>query len=195
MAILSTYPVAVAKDDDLILGTQVGAPPAGSTQINPTKNFTIDSIRNLMGKYMVNGLVNNLASGGGGSFDFMEWTSNITSATQIPMIKLPQAVQLKTIAYTWMGDTALNIAVGDQVAFDIGTIAPGLNPVIANYVPVKPLFQLTSADNGTYANAIVDNIDQDFNAGDQIAVVGTESGTVTPNTGELAITFIFQAKI
>jgi len=195
MAILSTYPVAVAKDDDLILGTQVGAPPAGSTQINPTKNFTIDSIRNLMGKYMVNGLVNNLASGGGGSFDFMEWTSNITSATQIPMIKLPQAVQLKTIAYTWMGDTALNIAVGDQVAFDIGTIAPGLNPVIANYVPVKPLFQLTSADNGTYANAIVDNIDQDFNAGDQIAVVGTESGAVTPNTGELAITFIFQAKI
>jgi len=195
MAILSTYPVAVAKDDDLILGTQVGAPPAGSTQINPTKNFTIASIRDLMGKYMVNGLVNNLASGGGGSFDFMEWTSNITSSTQIPMIKLPQAVQLKTIAYTWMGDTALNIAVGDQVAFDIGTIAPGLNPVIANYVPVKPLFQLTSADNGTYANAIVDNINQDFNAGDQIAVVGTESGTVTPNTGELAITFIFQAKI
>jgi len=195
MAILSTYPVAVAKDDDLILGTQVGAPPAGSTQINPTKNFTIASIRDLMGKYMVNGLVNNLASGGGGSFDFMEWTSNITSPTQIPMIKLPQAVQLKTIAYTWMGDTALNIAVGDQVAFDIGTIAPGLNPVIANYVPVKPLFQLTSADNGTYANAIVDNINQDFNAGDQIAVVGTESGTVTPNTGELAITFIFQAKI
>lgn len=195
MAILSTYPVAVAKDDDLILGTQVGAPPAGSTQINPTKNFTIASIRDLMGKYMVNGLVNNLASGGGGSFDFMEWTSNITPTTQIPMIKLPQAVQLKTISYTWMGDTALNIAVGDQVAFDIGTIAPGLNPVIANYVPVKPLFQLTSADNGTYANAIVDNINQDFNAGDQIAVVGTESGIVTPNTGELAITFIFQAKI
>lgn len=195
MAILSTYPVAVAKDDDLILGTQVGAPPAGSTQINPTKNFTIASIRDLMGKYMVNGLVNNLASGGGGSFDFMEWTSNITSATQIPMIKLPQAVQLKTIAYTWMGDLPLTIAVGDQVAFDIGTIAPGLNPVIANYVPVKPLFQLTSADNGTYANAIVDNINQDFNAGDQIAVIGTESGAVTPNTGELAITFIFQAKI
>jgi len=60
---------------------------------------------------------------------------------------------------------------------------------------VKPLFQLTSADNGTYANAIVDNINQDFNAGDQIAVIGTESGAVTPNTGELAITFIFQAKI
>ncbi len=195
MAILSTYPVAVAKDDDLILGTQVGAPPAGSTQINPTKNFTIASIRDLMGKYMVNGLVNNLASGGGGAFDFMEWTSNITSSTQIPMIKLPQAVQLKTIAYTWMGDSPLTIAVGDQVAFDIGTIAPGLNPVIGNYVPVKPLFQLTSADNGTYANAIVDNINQDFNAGDQIAVIGTESGAVTPNTGELAITFIFQAKI
>jgi hypothetical protein len=138
MSILSTYPVAVAKDDDLILGTQVGAPPAGSTQINPTKNFTIASIRDLMGKYMVNGLVNNLASGGGGSFDFMEWTSNITSSTQIPMIKLPQAVQLKTIAYTWMGDSPLTIAVGDQVAFDIGTIAPGLNPVIGNYVPVKP---------------------------------------------------------
>ena len=92
-------------------------------------------------------------------------------------------------------DGTLNIAVGDQVAFNIGTIASGSNPVIGNYVPVVPLFQLTNADNGTYANAIVPNINQSFNAGDQLAVVGTESGAVTPNTGELSITFIFQAKI
>ena len=195
MAIISTYPIAVAKSTDLLVGTQVGAPPAGSSQVNPTKNFTISSIRDLVGRYMVNGLVNNLASGGGGSFDFMEWTSNVTSATQIPIIKLPTAVELVSIAYTWMGDTPLSIAVGDQVAFNIGTIANGSNPVIGNYVPVTPLFQLTNADDGTYANAIVQNINQSFNAGDQLAVVGTESGAVTPNTGELAITFIFQAKI
>ena len=195
MAIISTYPTAIAKSTDLLVGTQVGAPPTGSSQINPTKNFTISSIRDLVGRYMVNGLVNNLASGGGGSFDFMEWTSNVTSATQIPIIKIPTAVELVSIAYTWMGDTPLSIAVGDQVAFNIGTIANGVNPVIGNYVPVTPLFQLTNADDGTYANAIVPNINQSFNAGDQLAVVGTESGAVTPNTGELSITFIFQAKI
>ena len=144
MAIISTYPTAIAKIDDLLVGTQVGS---AGTQINPTKNFTIESIRDLVGRYMVTGLVNNLASAGSGGFDFMEWTSNVTGTTQIPIIKLPTDVELISIGFTWMGDTALSIGVGEQVEFTIGTIAPGLNPVVGNYSSVAPLFTLTNFVN------------------------------------------------
>ena len=59
MAIISTYPTAIATSNDLLVGTQVST---AGTQINPTKNFTIDSIRDLVGRYLVTGLVNNLGS-------------------------------------------------------------------------------------------------------------------------------------
>ena len=190
MAIISTYPKAVATSNDLLVGTQV---TTAGTQINPTKNFTIDSIRDLVGRYLVTGLVNNLASAGPGGFDFMEWTSNVTGTTQIPIIKLPTDVELIDIAFTWMGDTALVIGPGEQVAFGIGTVPSGSNPVIANYTETIPLFNITQADNGTYANGIVSGLNQKFNAGEQLAVVGTETGNVQPNSGELSITFVFKS--
>ena len=189
MAIISTYPKAIATSNDLLVGTQVST---AGTQINPTKNFTIDSIRDLVGRYLVTGLVNNLGSQASG-LDFMEWTSNVTSDTQIPIIKLPTDVELVSIAFTWMGDTALVIGPGDQIAFGIGTVPSGSNPIIGNYTETIPLFTLTQADNGTYANNIVANLNQKFNAGEQLAVVGQETGAVTPNTGELSITLLFKS--
>ena len=92
-----------------------------------------------------------------------------------------------------MGDTALVIGAGDQIAFGIGTVPSGSNPIIANYTETIPLFTLTQADNGTYANGIVANLNQKFNAGEQIAVVGQETGAVAPNTGELSITLLFKS--
>ena len=92
-----------------------------------------------------------------------------------------------------MGDTALVIGPGDQIAFGIGTVPSGSNPIIANYTETVPLFNLTQADNGTYANGIVAGFNQKFSAGEQLAVVGTETGAVTPNTGELSITFVFKS--
>ena len=141
---------------------------------------------------LINGLVNNLASAGTGGFDFMEWVSNVTSATQIPVMKTPRDLVLKAVSYSWMGDTALSIGVGEQVAFTIGTIPSGVNPVIANYTSALSLFDLTNADDGTYANDVVTGLNQAFGAGDIIAVVGQETGTVTPNSGELSLTFEFE---
>ena len=141
---------------------------------------------------LINGLVNNLASAGSGGFDFMEWVSNITSATQIPVMKTPRDIVLKAVSYSWMGDTALSIGVGEQVAFTIGTIPSGVNPVIANYTSLVSLFDLTNADVGTYANDVVTGLNQTFGAGDVIAVVGQETGTVTPNSGELSLCFEFE---
>jgi len=85
------------------------------------------------------------------------------------------------------------IGPGEQVAFGIGTVPSGSNPVIANYTETIPLFNLTAADNGTYANGIVTGLNQKFNAGEQLAVVGTETGNVQPNSGELSITFVFKS--
>jgi len=129
---------------------------------------------------------------GSGGYDFMEWVSNVTSTTQIPVMKLPHDAQLVSVSYVWMGDTALSIGVGEQVAFSIGTIPNGSNPVIGNYTSIASLFDLTNADDGTYANNVID-IGQDFNQGDILAVVGQETGTVTPNNGELGISLLFKS--
>ena len=141
---------------------------------------------------LINGLVNNLASAATGGYDFMEWVSNVTSATQIPVMKTPRDLVLKSVSYSWMGDTALSIGVGEQVAFTIGTIPSGVNPIIGNYTSLVSLFDLTNADDGTYANDVVTGLNQNFSAGDVIAVVGQETGTVTPNSGELSLTFEFE---
>ena len=141
---------------------------------------------------LINGLVNNLASAGSGGYDFMEWVSNVTSSTQIPVMKTPRDITLKSVSYSWMGNTPLSIAVGEQIAFTIGTIPSGSNPIIANYTSAVSLFDLTNADDGTYANDVVDGFSQAFSSGDVIAVVGQETGAITPNTGELSITLEFE---
>ena len=64
--------------------------------------------------------------------------------------------------------------------------------MIANYTPLISLFDLTNADDGTYANNVVTGFNQAFSAGDVIAVVGQETGSITPNTGELSITLEFE---
>ena len=141
---------------------------------------------------LINGLINNLGSAGSGGYDFMEFVSNVTSTTQIPVMKTPRNLTLKSVSYSWMGDTALVIGVGEQIAFTIGTIPSGVNPVIANYTSLISLFDLTNADDGTYANNVVTGFNQAFSAGDVIAVVGQETGSITPNTGELSITLEFE---
>ncbi len=171
-------------------GIQAGATDGDVLTYKAATNALV--LNNARGRTIINGLVNNLASAGSGGYDYMEWVSNITSATQIPVMKIPRAMTLRSVAYSWMGDTALSIGAGEFVTFTIGTIPSGSNPVIANYTSALQIFELDALDNGTYANGVVSGLSQLFNVGDVIAVVGQETGTVTPNTGELAITFEFE---
>ena len=106
-------------------------------------------------------------------------------------MKLTRAVRLVGVGFVWMGDTALSIGAGEQVEFTIGTIPSGSNPIIGNYTSSGVLFTLDSSVSGTWANGNNSGLTIDFNAGDIIAVVGQETGTVTPNTGELGITLDF----
>ncbi|NQY31526.1 MAG: hypothetical protein HRT69_18925, partial [Flavobacteriaceae bacterium] len=63
------------------------------------------------------------------------------------------------------------------------------------FVAINSLFSLTNADNGTFASGEIT-----FPVGTivigkhtNIAVVGLETGSVTPNDGELAITLQFKS--
>jgi len=191
-----------ASNGNLLVGGEVTFNDYGSGAITGTATYSLavdvngkvieEPVSSGSTTILINGLVNNLASAGSGGFDFMEWVSNITSATQIPVMKTPKDIVLKSVSYSWMGDTALSIGVGEQVAFTIGTIPSGVNPVIANYTSLVSLFDLTNADDGTYANDVVTGLNQAFGVGDIIAVVGQETGTVTPNSGELSLTFEFE---
>jgi len=197
MSIIFTYPLVkpgkLSKDDRFILSKMdVAGNPTKQTTLNEIGKYVSKYASAVVSPYIVNGLINNLASAGSGGYDFMEWVSNVTSTTQIPVMKLPHDAQLVSVSYVWMGDTALSIGVGEQVAFSIGTIPNGSNPVIGNYTSIASLFDLTNADDGTYANNVID-IGQDFNQGDILAVVGQETGTVTPNNGELGISLLFKS--
>ena len=57
---------------------------------------------------------------------------------------------------------------------------------MANYTPLGTLFTIDSTYNGLYASGQVDvtALDIQIPQNTNIAVVGTETGTVTPNTGD-----------
>ena len=144
------------------------------------------------------GLINNLGSQTQG-YDFMEWTSNVTSPTQIPLWRTPLPLKLKLVTWVWMGSSPLNIIAGDGVSFTIGSIPDGLSSTVGNYTPLggQNLFRLDGNDTGTYAAGQADvssfgiTIDQFTNT----AVVGVEDGAVGPNDGELAICLYFEESI
>jgi hypothetical protein len=168
---------------------------------NPTRNITVQQLANTISvaaypnRYLINGLVNNIASTVGG-YDFMEWVSNTTPDTQIPLMRTgTQPLELESIMWTWCGDAALSIGVGEQVGFSIGSIADGVNSQIGNFVAINSLFNLTNADDGTFPSGEINfppgtiQISKHTNIG----VVGLETGSVTPNDGELAITLQFKS--
>jgi hypothetical protein len=196
MAIIYSYPqISTVDMSDLLIITDIS-----KTQ-NPTRNVTVQQLANTISvaaypnRYLMNGLVNNIASTVAG-YDFMEWVSNTTPDTQIPLMRTgTQPLELESIMWAWCGDAALSIGVGEQVAFSIGSIPDGVNSQIGNFVAINTLFNLTNADDGTFPSgelifpAGTIQISKHTNMG----VVGLETGSVTPNDGELAITLQFKS--
>ena len=191
------------KDGELKLNTY------GSGQVSGTATYNLSVDANgrvietpdvVTPTFIMTGLINNLGSQTQG-YDFMEWTSNVTAPTQIPLWRTPLPLKLKLVTWVWMGSSPLNIIAGDSISFTIGTIPDGLSATIGNYTPVSTtgqnIFTLDGFDSGTYAAGQADvssfgiTIDQFSNT----AVVGAESGVVGPNDGELAICLYFEESI
>ena len=196
MARINTYPKLTAVNpSDLLVITDV------TSSENPTRTITVGQLSQYIQTaqspdyYVFNGLVNNLGSQGSGGYDFMEWTSNVTGPSQIPLIRTTDALQLMYVTWVWMGETPIQLEAKELVDFSIGTIADNVKAEIANYVPDTDIFSISSADNGTFVSgqADVSSLNITLNKNNNIAVVGLEVGTITPNTGELAISLKFKA--
>ena len=191
------------KDGELKLNTYGSGQVAGTATYNlsvDANGRVIETPDVVTPTFIMTGLINNLGSQTQG-YDFMEWTSNVTAPTQIPLWRTPLPLKLKLVTWVWMGSSPLNIIAGDSISFTIGTIPDGLSATIGNYTPVSTtgqnIFTLDGFDSGTYAAGQADvssfgiTIDQFSNT----AVVGAESGVVGPNDGELAICLYFEESI
>ena len=188
----------IRKDGELKLNTYGAGQVAGTATYNlsvDANGRVIETPDVVTPTFIMTGLINNLGSQTQG-YDFMEWTSNVSPSTQIPLWRTPLPVKLKLVTWVWMGSSPLNIFAGDSIGFTIGTIPDGLSSTIGNYTPLggQNLFILDGFDTGTYAAGQADvsslgiTIDQFTNT----AVVGAEDGTVGPNDGELAICLYFE---
>jgi hypothetical protein len=195
MARINTYPkLSTVNPSDLLVVTDV------TSSENPTRNITIGQLTQYLQTaqnkqyYVFNGLVNNLGSQGSGGYDFMEWTSNVTGPTQIPLIRTTDRLRLVYVSWVWMGETPIQLGAGESVTFSIGTIADNFKAEVANYFSISDIFALSSADSGSFVSgqADVSSFNIDFLQNDNIAVIGLEAGTITPNTGELAISLKFE---
>lgn len=195
MAIIYTYPkISQIDPSDLLIITDV------SDSENKTRSTTVQELGNAIKlqaypqRYIMNGLVNDLASAGSGGYDYMEWTSNVTGPDQIPAIRTTNKLLLEYVTFVWCGEVALSIGAGEQVEFSIGSFADGTRTRIQNYTPISNLFTIDSTYNGLFASGQVDvtALDIQIPVNTNIAVVGTETGTVTPNNGELGLSFRFK---
>jgi len=194
MAKINTYPkLTSVNPSDLLIITDV------TSSENPTRNVTVQELTNSLQLgpyptyYVMNGLVNNLASATAG-YDYMEWTSNVTGPDQVPVVKATDKLQLMYVTWAWMGELPITIGPGESVDFSIGTFADNVRTHLPNYVQQGAIFSITSVDNGTFVGGSADvsgsNIIIDKN--ETMAVVGVEIGSLTPNTGELGIALKFK---
>lgn len=192
----------IRKDGELKLNTYGAGQVAGTATYNlsvDANGRVIETPDVVTPTFIMTGLINNLGSQTQG-YDFMEWTSNITSPTQIPLWRTPLPLKLKLVTWVWMGSSPLNIPAGDSIGFTIGTIPDGLSSTIGNYNPLNlsgDLFRLDGFDSGTYAagQADVSSFGITINQFANTAVVGVETGVVGPNDGELAICLYFEESI
>ena len=139
------------------------------------------------------GMVNNLASAGSGGYDYMEWTSNATGTGSIPALRMVQNLKLTKVSYVWLGDAVLSVGAGESVAFTVRKLTAGSQSTIANYTSLGSLFTIDSTDNNTFPNSTVTlGSPITISDTDTIAIIGQETGTVTPNNGELQFTFLFE---
>jgi len=192
----------IRKDGELKLNTYGAGQVAGTATYNlsvDANGRVIETPDVVTPTFIMTGLINNLGSQTQG-YDFMEWTSNVTQPTQIPLWRTPLPLKLKLVTWVWMGSSPLNIPAGDSIGFTIGTIPDGLSSTIGNYNPLNlsgDLFRLDGFDSGTYAagQADVSSFGITINQFANTAVVGVETGVVGPNDGELAICLYFEESI
>jgi|TARA_R110000787_G_scaffold73122_2_gene162876 hypothetical protein len=183
---ISSLPTVTSTD-----GTEV----LPIVQSQTTKQIELSAITSLnQRKLTLTGFVNDLASQSDTpGYDYMEWTSNSTGDASVPAIRMVENLKLVKVAYVWLGDSPLLIDVGEKIDFTLRKLTSGARSIIENYTSMGALFTIARSDNNTNPQATVTLASPITIAeGDMLAVIGAETGVITPTTGELAITFLFE---
>jgi hypothetical protein len=145
-------------------------------------------------------MINNLGSQSASpiGYDFMQWVSNVTPDTQIPLMRTLRKYQLMQVSWIFTGNAPLNFnSPTDRFQFDLISIPDNSSSQLSNTTTLGGLFEFDSSDNGTFPGGQVDLanqaiiIDQYTNLG----LICKESGSVTPTDGELGLSFLFQETV
>tara|TARA_R110002012_G_scaffold233815_2_gene407210 strand:- start:42039 stop:42641 length:603 start_codon:yes stop_codon:yes gene_type:complete len=200
MSKISQYPLVTPVAGDKVVITQVNGSPTDAT-----KNVTIESIAALStqlstGYTVVNGMINNLGSQSATpiGYDFMQWVSNVTPDTQIPLMRTLRKYQLMQVSWIYTGSSALNFnASTDKFEFDLVSIPDNSSSQISNVTVIDTMFELNSNDNGTFPGKQADLANQAIIIPQytNLGVVCRETGSVTPTDGELGLSFLFQETV
>jgi hypothetical protein len=200
MSKISQYPLVTPVAGDKVVITQVNGNPTDAT-----KNVTIESIASLSsqlstGYTVVNGMINNLGSQSATpiGYDFMQWVSNVTPDTQIPLMRTLRKYQLMQVSWIYTGSSALNFnSSTDKFEFDLVSIPDNSSSQISNATVIDTLFELDSSDNGTFPGKQADLANQAIIIPQytNLGVVCRETGSVTPTDGELGLSFLFQETV
>lgn len=136
-------------------------------------------------KIMIPGLMNQLFSQGssGTGYDYMEWVSNATPSQVMPTMIMPFSCRLTQITCRYLGTTAFTCALGDSWVVTMRRVEVGASPIIGNSEQVgEAMFTWDATLSGTYPSTTVTfATPYELEAGDEIAIVGTETAT----TGQL----------
>jgi len=128
----------------------------------------------------------------------MQWVSNVTPDTQIPLMRTLRKYQLMQVSWIYTGSSALNFnASTDKFEFDLVSIPDNSSSQISNVTVIDTMFELNSNDNGTFPGKQADLANQAIIIPQytNLGVVCRETGSVTPTDGELGLSFLFQETV
>ena len=149
------------------------------------------------GQYFVlTGMFNNLFSQTGG-VDYLEWTSSTTPTNTIPILSLPFNCELINLTCTWCGSQPVTMnSSSEKWMVDIGVIPENMSAEQTNWVSKTDGngIQTWEPDNahGKYPNIISGQLKISFSQGDRIALIGFETGSITPNNMEAQVSMVFK---
>lgn len=142
----------------------------------------------------VAGFFNNAFSQTAGE-DHMEWVSNATPDTVLPCIVLPYDCVLKSFTTRWLGTGPVAISAGESWKIDIGTLTPNTPANQTNWNTLTGgtgIQTWDKDDNNTYPQKSSEDINLTLTKGTAIELIGFESGSITPNTGEVQAFLTFE---
>ena len=120
---------------------------------------------------------------------FAGWGEGVGPAGNPACLYLPYASTLHAFTVFYISATAATIPVGDSVTFTVGTIAAGLAPIPANYVPLLGTdIVFDNSDTGTYPRKAVTGLSLALPVLTSLSVRAVPTAGVLPTNADIVVT-------